>query len=381
MFEGVGTMKRSSNHYEDMTFSEFILFMKTYSQQLEENINIYLNLDSPILESDRIATEMLLQSFLQFFTESRIEHKEEDGTAQMHTWLMSQLAILSMKSLNLFQLVFEKSLITLVFQIKHHRSMSIVMYTLSIFTYLVSDYINCNNSEEGKSNDKKSILENKPLDNLNKLLIGTSGVQNLAFILKKCEEWFQYKRCVFYAYVPWSNEFYGAVGTELQKVQSMRGQLGDRYTVFSAQKPIFLKDPTNYIKDDHIQLFGLSSIIFIPIVHEEQLFGWLTFDQMGQEFDCTSKELALLEQVGIRLGLFFSRRGEGLVKDNDVHLTEREHSILMLLSEGYDNKRIAKLLFLSEHTVRDYVSSLMKKLNAKNRTQVVASAFRKGLLQ
>ncbi|MFE3577036.1 response regulator transcription factor [Lysinibacillus sp. NPDC059133] len=54
--------------------------------------------------------------------------------------------------------------------------------------------------------------------------------------------------------------------------------------------------------------------------------------------------------------------------------------ILGLLAEGYDNKKIGSLLFLSEHTVRDYVSSLMTKLKAKNHTQVVASAFRLGLL-
>ncbi|WP_369436298.1 LuxR C-terminal-related transcriptional regulator [Lysinibacillus fusiformis] len=54
--------------------------------------------------------------------------------------------------------------------------------------------------------------------------------------------------------------------------------------------------------------------------------------------------------------------------------------ILRLLAEGYDNKKIGGLLFLSEYTVRDYVSSLMTKLKAKNRTQVVASAFRLGLL-
>lgn len=38
------------------------------------------------------------------------------------------------------------------------------------------------------------------------------------------------------------------------------------------------------------------------------------------------------------------------------------------------------MLYLSEHTVRDYVSQLMTKLKAKNRTQVVAIAFQSGLL-
>ncbi|MFB7640801.1 response regulator transcription factor [Peribacillus butanolivorans] len=69
-----------------------------------------------------------------------------------------------------------------------------------------------------------------------------------------------------------------------------------------------------------------------------------------------------------------------MAKTSDFHLTERETTILDLLSEGYDNKKIGELLFLSENTVKDYVSSLMTKLKAKNRTQVVALAFRLGLL-
>jgi len=212
------------------------------------------------------------------------------------------------------------------------------------------------------------------------LLISSSGYQDLALILKKCEEYFSYKRCVFYAYVPWSNQFYGVIGAELPKVQSMKGELTGENTILSSRKPIYLKNPKNYVKEEHIQLFNLSSIIFIPILCEDQLFGWLTFDQLGEEFDCTKEELTLLEEVGKRLGLFLSRKGEKVEKNTVLHLTDRESMILGLLAEGYDNKKIAGLLFLSEHTVRDYVSSLMTKLKAKNRTQVVASAFRLGLL-
>ena len=73
-------------------------------------------------------------------------------------------------------------------------------------------------------------------------------------------------------------------------------------------------------------------------------------------------------------------RSDAAAKTPDLHLTEREANILDLLAEGYDNKKMGELLFLSEHTVRDYVSSLMTKLKEKNRTQVVACAFRLGLL-
>jgi len=218
------------------------------------------------------------------------------------------------------------------------------------------------------------------LDKLNKLLIRSSGVQDLPYIFKKCEEYFHYKRCVFYAYIPWSNQFYGVIGAELPKVQSMKGQITEENIVFSSKKPIYLRNPKNYIKEEHIKLFNLSSIIFIPLTHQDQLFGWLTFDQLGEEFDYSKEELDILEQAGKRLGLYLSRKGGEVAKTSDLHITERESTILELLAEGYDNKKIGELLFLSEHTVRDYVSSLMTKLKAKNRTQVVASAFRLGLL-
>lgn len=78
--------------------------------------------------------------------------------------------------------------------------------------------------------------------------------------------------------------------------------------------------------------------------------------------------------------IIFIKKRRRAAKTPDLHLTEREANILDLLAEGYDNKKMGELLFLSEHTVRDYVSSLMTKLKAKNRTQVVACAFRLGLL-
>ncbi|MGE7111353.1 LuxR C-terminal-related transcriptional regulator [Lysinibacillus sp. NPDC047702] len=365
--------------YEEITFQEFVLFIKVHSKQIEENINNYLNLEPSISDIDRKSTTMLLDSFIRLLTHMNIEDIDGEYESYLDTWLQSQLAIINTRSFNLFQLIFEKALITFMIQHKHSRMHAIFMLLLSIFTYLVQKCEGENKATYMPLEDEK--LKNLlSLDHLNKLLIRSSGYQDLAYILRKCEEYFQYKRCVFYAYVPWSNQFYGAIGAELPKVQSMKGQLTEQHSVFDSKKPIYLKNPKNYVKEEHIKLFNLSSVIFVPIVHQDQLFGWLTFDQLGEEFDCSKEELELLAQVGKRLGLFLSRKGKNKEVSSELHLTERESMILGLLAEGYDNKKIGSLLFLSEHTVRDYVSSLMTKLKAKNRTQVVASAFRLGLL-
>ena len=63
------------------------------------------------------------------------------------------------------------------------------------------------------------------------------------------------------------------------------------------------------------------------------------------------------------------------------HLTSRERSTLRELAQGLTNRQIAARLGVAETTVRDYVSSLMGKFHAVNRTQVVRRALELGLVQ
>ncbi len=60
-------------------------------------------------------------------------------------------------------------------------------------------------------------------------------------------------------------------------------------------------------------------------------------------------------------------------------LTEQELRVLGLVSQGYTNKEIAKELFLGEGTVRNYVSSILSKLELTNRAEAAAYAVRHNL--
>lgn len=62
------------------------------------------------------------------------------------------------------------------------------------------------------------------------------------------------------------------------------------------------------------------------------------------------------------------------------NITERELNVLRKLHLGCSNKEIAKQLFIEEITVKVYVSKLFKKLNVKNRTQVVLEALSLGII-
>jgi DNA-binding NarL/FixJ family response regulator len=61
-------------------------------------------------------------------------------------------------------------------------------------------------------------------------------------------------------------------------------------------------------------------------------------------------------------------------------LTPRETEILQHVARGLSNKEIADLLFLSEGTVKNYVSSVFSKLHARDRAQAISLALRQGLV-
>ena len=61
-------------------------------------------------------------------------------------------------------------------------------------------------------------------------------------------------------------------------------------------------------------------------------------------------------------------------------LSAREREVLRLLADGLSNADIAKELFLSEGTVRNYVSSLFIKLGVSDRTQAAVMALKHGLV-
>jgi DNA-binding NarL/FixJ family response regulator len=62
-------------------------------------------------------------------------------------------------------------------------------------------------------------------------------------------------------------------------------------------------------------------------------------------------------------------------------LTPREEEVLLLLVEGLSNKEIGARLHLTEGTIKNYVSAIISKLQANDRTHAVVTALRRGLVE
>jgi two-component system response regulator DevR len=66
------------------------------------------------------------------------------------------------------------------------------------------------------------------------------------------------------------------------------------------------------------------------------------------------------------------RIATGTYADELAQLTQQEQRILLLVAEGHTNKEIAAEVFLSDKTVKNYVSSILAKLNLQRRAQAAA---------
>jgi two-component system NarL family response regulator len=61
-------------------------------------------------------------------------------------------------------------------------------------------------------------------------------------------------------------------------------------------------------------------------------------------------------------------------------LSQRELQILRQMAVGKSNKEIGQVLYISEYTVKNHVKSILKKLNAIGRTEAIAIASERGLV-
>jgi DNA-binding NarL/FixJ family response regulator len=65
----------------------------------------------------------------------------------------------------------------------------------------------------------------------------------------------------------------------------------------------------------------------------------------------------------------------------EIRFTPREIEILELLSDGVSNKEVAKVLGVSEETVKSQLKHLYEKLGASDRAQAVAISLRQNLIE
>jgi two-component system response regulator DevR len=100
--------------------------------------------------------------------------------------------------------------------------------------------------------------------------------------------------------------------------------------------------------------------------------------QLAEAIEAVAKGESLLDpQVTRRVLDQMRDMANGGSSDKQAHLTENEHKILVLIAEGKTNREIAAEVFLSDKTVKNYVSSILSKLNLRRRSEAAAYIARR----
>jgi DNA-binding CsgD family transcriptional regulator len=110
------------------------------------------------------------------------------------------------------------------------------------------------------------------------------------------------------------------------------------------------------------------------------LTGWRSRRRPGWGGD----QIRLLRHLGPHLSRALSierRLADTAAAPDGGRLSPRERDCLAQVARGRSSKQIARLLDLSAYTVDEYVASTMRKLGAASRTEAVALALSRGLLQ
>lgn len=139
---------------------------------------------------------------------------------------------------------------------------------------------------------------------------------------------------------------------------------------------------------------GTRVILLTTFDYDEYVFaglkagarGYLLKDMTPDELLDTitrihAGESIVQPSVALRLIAEFGQRPGAPHQSGYDPLSERELDVLRLLGEGWTNKAIAGRLSLTEGTVKNYVSTILDKLHAANRTQATQIARKRGLIE
>ena len=133
---------------------------------------------------------------------------------------------------------------------------------------------------------------------------------------------------------------------------------------------------TGYMEDEQIisaLRAGASGYVVKRSDTEELLLG-IRAVQRGNTYFSS----AISEGDAVNQYLWQAKQEDGKV--GYELLTSREREVLQLIAEGHSNQRIAQELFIRVKTVEAHKAHIMSKLHARNRTDLIRYALRKGLV-
>lgn len=130
---------------------------------------------------------------------------------------------------------------------------------------------------------------------------------------------------------------------------------------------------TSYADEEAVMssILGGASAYLLKQTRGSQLADAIEGVARGESLLDPAVTMRVLEEVRK------SAAGKSKPSSAEAQLTENEQKILHLIAEGKTNREIAAEIFLSDKTVKNYVSNILSKLNMKRRSEAAAYIARR----
>lgn len=213
-------------------------------------------------------------------------------------------------------------------------------------------------------------------------------------ITKGLVDYLPFERCALFLYNHFEDKGIGVSGYNVSSLsvqqiseEIFRLPLIKKYLYsLNHSQPLYFSNAMGMLPEKYIREYRLRSLVVLPIFvpSESKLLGIALLDQgEDSQFEVSTQTLTTLIKFGHYAGeLLHSLWDEALhqfANPNNV-LTMREKEVLKLIADGASINEAAQELHLSSYTVRDYVSVIIQKLAAKNRTDAAVKAIRMNLI-
>lgn len=229
---------------------------------------------------------------------------------------------------------------------------------------------------------------------LQRLLTANSGATAIEAITEGLVTYMPFRRCALFLYSSAENKVFGAAGKniDLPAVQQIKESIPELsllkkyFGTLRESQPLYFANASDVLPEKYIRAHHLHSLVILPLYvpRENKFLGVALLDQ-GRDtpFQISAQTMAGLIKFGQYAGeLLHSFWAEALqvFGTSKGLLTDREKEVLKLISEGASIAEAAQSLHLSSYTVRDYVSAIIQKLAAKNRTDAAVKAIKMKLI-
>ncbi|WP_026961403.1 response regulator transcription factor [Alicyclobacillus herbarius] len=200
-----------------------------------------------------------------------------------------------------------------------------------------------------------------------------------------------FTRSALFLYSPFTYTIEGIYGynIDLEAIRQVRETARNVPLLYQFHRltgPIYYRDVSTMFPDYYVSYFKLTSLLLCPLIGpDNKPIGLLMLDQSGQPFEPDEKSIMIADVMTSRAAKTLAAHmyeSYGFSAATVTRgLTQREQEVLQCIADGLGTKQVAERLHISEYTVTEHVSSLMRKLRAKNRTEAVAIAFRNQLIR